>query len=324
MKKLSFVLYNPNNAVSFHTTACQTIRNAQEIGTIKNFRRVPRGTRLFRMYGQRPQALPRCINCMNDTTVNSWIGIDIPPEINNNEILPDCFLLYLPQVPSKGFHFMKCRRVRYDEKIDWLWNYRFTNKAWFEDFNGNVIDLKPCPCCLAEWNNRNGWENFSKLPKSERRRIYYDFCIDDFFRYCLDYREKHDNKFPSDLEALYELMYEDKVFIGTEIKNDYPTNWKKQRDGDRNKYEKFEGISSTYRRSKKYCCEDCGVDLSFNQDLCVAHHINGCHFDVRPENIRVLCKECHKKKPYHKYTVNLTPAEENLIQTLRQQQGIIP
>ena len=322
------ILYDPNQIGFFHTTACITIREAKRKGTIKNFRQVPDGTTLFRIYGQRPERLFKCPQCDKEeksgkTPTQTWNEIKVP-EINNNEILPDCFLLYTPESPSKIFHFMKCSRVCEDEKNNHLEGYRFTNKAWFEDFNGNVIDLKPCPCCLAEWNNRNGWENFSKLPKSERRRIYYDFCIDDFFRYCLDYREKHDNKFPSDLEALYELMYEDKVFIGTEIKNDYPTNWKKQRDGDRNKYEKFEGISSTYRRSKKYCCEDCGVDLSFNQDLCVAHHINGCHFDVRPENIRVLCKECHKKKPYHKYTVNLTPAEENLIQTLRQQQGIIP
>ena len=291
------------NSIRYHTTVCQTILNAQNRGTIKNFRQVPDGTKIFRMYGQKPQALPACQNCINNQLagINGFKGITLPPEINNNEILPDCFLLYLPEVPTKGFHFMKCKNIRHDENINWLEGYRFTNKAWFEDFKGNVINVMPCKDCLSEWDNGKGWQNFNSLTEKEKNIfIRYKFNIDEFFDYC-----KQQGNRPHELRELYRLMDENKILIGTEIDNKYPSNWKE--------------ISDAYRITRNYRCEECKVDLSEYHHLCVTHHINGCHFDVRPENIRVLCVYCHSLQPYHK---KITQQELNLLTGIWKAQNI--
>ena len=294
------ILYDPNQIGFFHTTACITIREAKRKGTIKNFRQVPDGTTLFRIYGQRPERLFKCPQCDKEeksgkTPTQTWNGIKVP-EINNNEILPDCFLLYTPESPSKIFHFMKCSRVCEDEKNNHLEGYRFTNKAWFEDFSGNVINVEPCPNCKSEWDNGNGWNtNF----------------YDDFFRYCLNYHNKNENKkFPPDLEKLYDLMRQDKIFISAAIKNERPNNWDK--------------ISKAYIMSREYRCKDCRVNLKKYPGLAKVHCINDCLFDVRPDNIIVLCEECYQKRLYRGDAIHLSQKVSNLLQRLRREQGIIP
>ncbi|MBR0233242.1 MAG: hypothetical protein IJQ47_04265, partial [Synergistaceae bacterium] len=59
-------------------------------------------------------------------------------------------------------------------------------------------------------------------------------------------------------------------------------------------------------------------------NLSVAHHINGCHFDVRPKNIKVLCEECYQKRLYRGDAIHLSQKVSNLLQRLRREQGIIP
>ncbi|MBR0075046.1 MAG: hypothetical protein IJP96_04785 [Synergistaceae bacterium] len=295
-----FVLYNPNDAQTFHSTTCITIQNAQKNGNIKYFVRVPEGKKFFLMSDHTLRQLPECQHCINNkfSGLTGWTG-----KMPSKFIWAGCFLLYYPDVPAKGFHFMKCKTVRYDEEHNWLGGYRFTSKSWFEDFDGNVINnIQPCPNCISEWDNGNGWK--------------VNFSIDEFFDDCLDYRAKH-NEFPPELKELYELMDYDlknknKILIGTEIKNNYPNNW--------------DEISRAYRMSREYRCEekDCGVIMKKYPNLSVAHHINGCHFDVRPKNIKVLCEDCHKKQLYHGNRVNVPNSDLDLLQRLRKEQGIIP
>ena len=72
--------------------------------------------------------------------------------------------------------------------------------------------------------------------------------------------------------------------------------------------------------SRNYRCEECKVDLHEHKNLCVTHHINGCHFDVRPENMKVLCVYCHSQKPYHKQA---TTQELSSLEKLWREQNII-
>ena len=179
-----FVLYkyNSNNAVKFHTTTCVTIQKAQNGGTINNFVRVPAGKKLFIMHNHTLRRLTQCQNCINDELagLTGWNGV-----MPTNFIWPDCFLLYVPAAPSAGFHFMLCSNVKKDIDKGWTDSYRFTNKSWFEDYNGNIINVQPCQNCLLEWNNGNGWNG--------------NFDIYAFFDYCLNYRKKNKD-LPPDLK----------------------------------------------------------------------------------------------------------------------------
>ena len=340
LKNNHFLLYLPEppnpkyrKKRRFHSMACQIIREAQKDGTIKKFRRVPDDTKIFQIYGEEPQKLQECKCCKNEkkSVVDSerWNGIDIPPEINNGEYRPGCFLLYTPAAPNANFHFMKCKKVCEDIRNNWLGTYRFTNKTYFEVYRRtpqneitiNKTKLNVCEHCLSEWNNSSGWKNYNNdnFTKEQQDNIRKNFSIDEFFDYCLDYRAKN-NKFPPDLEELYKLKDENKILIGAEINNDYPKNWNK------NKIDNCMGISDAYRISRQYRCENCGVDLGEYETkyhgILVAHHINGCHFDVRPENIKVLCKLCHSKQPHHDKTVILSPEESTLFKKLYKEQNI--
>ncbi|MOA18317.1 hypothetical protein D3C78_1386270 [compost metagenome] len=58
-------------------------------------------------------------------------------------------------------------------------------------------------------------------------------------------------------------------------------------------------ISKATREQAGYVCSDCGVDLSSHRHLCHTHHINRVKTDNRPENLQVLCMDCHRRQPHH-------------------------
>ena len=169
VKPFRFVLYTPAGT-SFHFMPCPTVKRTS------NLRRTS-STHGLHVCGN-------CINAWNNrfpdrplTTKTfdleqffaqleydpeMWNGIDIPPEEDENEFMPECCLLYRPvyfkrrkgQKDTNVFHFMKCKAIRYDESIGWIKTYRFTDRVSgdFEMFGGRTYELHPCEDCLAEWN----------------------------------------------------------------------------------------------------------------------------------------------------------------------------
>ena len=118
--------------------------------------------------------------------------------------------------------------------------------------------MPPCECCLAEWDNGNGWENYSSADDSTKKTIKDNFNIETFFDHCSEKEPR-----PAELSELYKLMDDNIVWLGADIDNDYPRNWS--------------DISNMYRAAKRYRCGQCGVDLSEHKDLAVTHHVNGVH-----------------------------------------------
>ena len=235
-----------------------------------------------------------------------WDGINIQDiqEIDYDTFRADCFLLYRP-VGGAVFHFMKCKEVRADEKIGWIKSYRFTDdlSGGFKLFDGSKQTLKPCECCLAEWDNGNGWENYSSADDTTKKTIKDNFNIETFFDHCSEKEPR-----PAELSELYKLMDDNIVWLGADIDNDYPRNWS--------------DISNMYRAAKRYRCGQCGVDLSEHKDLAVTHHVNGVHSDVSAENIKVLCVWCHSKQPHHEKTVRINRDQYLLLRRLWREQGI--
>lgn len=82
-------------------------------------------------------------------------------------------------------------------------------------------------------------------------------------------------------------------------------------------------ISTSYRASKNYTCEQCGVNLISRKGLLHTHHKNGVKHDNNYNNLEALCIVCHSDQPFHghiKWQVEKAKAE---ILALRKVQGIV-
>ena len=82
-------------------------------------------------------------------------------------------------------------------------------------------------------------------------------------------------------------------------------------------------ISRELRRQANYVCQSCHVDLSAHQQLLHSHHINRKKSDNRPDNLKVLCADCHRKAPFHEH-LGLLLSDRRLIGKLRKQQASKP
>jgi len=315
-----FLLYNPHNPASkFHFMFCEELKSAN----LSNYRKI---SNINDLHGH--QVCGFCRNEWNQKFPNEplpspfdiekfFSGCGYHPEawgrILNKEIFkPGCFFLYSPVWGVPYFHFMKCSEIREKEANGWIKTLRFTpnlSGSFYVYHNGHFErqNLQPCPHCLQEWNGGIGWRNYNNVDDHEKDRIKFRFFI-DFFHDC-------DPNQP-ELAELYKLMEDNKVWLGADILNNYPQNWLFHVDGHG-----WSGITTMYRMAKNYKCECCGVNLRNNTRLLVTHHVNGSHPDVSPSNMKVLCRWCHSKQPYHQA---INQPDLNILENLWNAQGITP
>lgn len=81
-------------------------------------------------------------------------------------------------------------------------------------------------------------------------------------------------------------------------------------------------VSTSYRESTGFKCEECQVDLSSNRGLLHVHHINGNKRENIRSNLKALCIDCHRKQPLHDY-MRVKHSEMQEITSLRKSQGLV-
>ncbi|HCL3652389.1 TPA: HNH endonuclease [Pseudomonas aeruginosa] len=146
------------------------------------------------------------------------------------------------------------------------------------------VELMVCRYCLQKLNYR-GATNYDA-----RQKAFRDFSLKEFF---------------SDYSSCFLYMpkaWSENTSLG------YTSDWAE--------------ISRELREKAGYTCSSCHVDLSTHQRLCHAHHINRVKTDNRPENLQVLCKDCHRRQPYHE-GIFVSHSEMQIITALRRKSGVL-
>ncbi|MDX8000226.1 HNH endonuclease [Xenorhabdus sp. Reich] len=191
---------------------------------------------------------------------------------------------------GKRFHIAWCKTLDEMRKKNRFERYHATNRVdgFFEIDDGSGrsqdVDLRVCMNCLERLNYKGS------IDKQQKRISFNSFSLNDFFSHystCFRHMPKG---------------------IHDRANSGYVNNWK--------------DISKITREQANYICNDCGVDLNSSRYLCDVHHKNGVKYDNSPENLHVLCKDCHRKQPFHE-GMFVAQSEMEIIQRLRSQQGLL-
>lgn len=192
------------------------------------------------------------------------------------------------------FHVTNCRTLKEMKVKGRFDRYVLTNNlsGFFaiSGFNQNLgkevlLNAKLCICknCLSSLN----YKGYSCNTGTTKDDIFEKFSIEEFF-------EKYSSCFT------YPPQYVDKS------SSVYTSNW--------------EMLSKQIRQERNYTCEHCHINLNEYPRILHVHHINGVKNDNRPENLRVLCADCHRKQPFHA-TMYISHQDTKLINRLRKEQG---
>ncbi|WP_444934148.1 HNH endonuclease [Microbulbifer sp. JTAC008] len=198
--------------------------------------------------------------------------------------------------PSRGnkFHVADCSKLDEMKARNRFERYKVTNNLegvfgiyGVDAIGGEVsgdAELNVCKLCLR-FLNYQGYAS-GGVRKGE---VFSNFTIEEFF---------------STYSSLFtHLPKHNKYLEG----GGYSDDWK--------------SISDKHRASANYTCQVCRVNLSDHKSLIHAHHINGNKRDNRPENLKVVCADCHKKEPHHEH-MHVKYRDIQIIKQFRRNQGL--
>ena len=192
------------------------------------------------------------------------------------------------------FHVAWCQKLEEMRQRNRFGRYHATNRLdglFTIDDSGNPgiglrsadIDLKVCKYCLSKLNYRGSEDKFI------RHKVFEEFSLKEFF---------------TDYSTCFKHMPKGLMSEGA---TGYTSDWKE--------------VSARTRAAASYICSACHVDLSSHHHLCDVHHLNGVKSDNSPANLKVVCKDCHRKQPFHE-GVFISSEAMAQIQNLRSLQGI--
>ncbi|MEN5164173.1 HNH endonuclease signature motif containing protein [Achromobacter kerstersii] len=147
--------------------------------------------------------------------------------------------------------------------------------------------LQVCLHCMKRLNYRSSLISTSE----QRRKIRDQFSLLEFF-------ETYSTRFST-------LPSE---FAGRENSAAYTPDWR--------------DLSHRVRSEANFRCAECSVSLIKHQGLLHVHHVNGVKNDNRADNLRPLCKDCHRKQPAHGH-IFINAEEMGTIQRLRRDQAVM-
>ena len=145
-------------------------------------------------------------------------------------------------------------------------------------------ELDVCKNCLSLYNQQD--EN----KQNQKNYTVKTFSIAEFFE-CVGY-----SSFPK------ETTYTDI----SAPKSGYPENWNE--------------ISDTRKKECNYVCQECDLDLKNDKKLLQTHHVDRKpeKKDHSPNNLKVLCIECHSDQPSHGHMKSSHADQILEIQKIRQ------
>jgi len=130
-------------------------------------------------------------------------------------------------------------------------------------------EIPVCKNCLRCLNyQKYHWET-----RSKKAQIWESFDLIDFF-----------DKYPSRIAKF--PKYTDQ----TAPLNTYSPDWAM--------------ISTRYKESVNWTCEECGLNLKDHKSFLHVHHKNGVESDNDRQNLQALCIEHHAQKPNHDHLRN--------------------
>ena len=181
-----------------------------------------------------------------------------------------------PEDCGRKFHVSDCKTLkdmrnkgkfeRYVVTNDTSGEFKIAGRIWGNpDYIEGIAALKVCKLCLTHLN----YQEYGSKYGFDKSQVFKGFQLEEFF---------------STYRSFFPHMPQRNAKDAVE---NYTADWAL--------------ISKNFRKTHRYRCQQCYVDLSCNASLLHVHHINGVKSDNRKDNLLALCAICHSEQIDHQH-----------------------